>query len=170
MSNENLNRLWLGITGLLVLAILGFSLYFALKRDPGEEIKLLPPPVDNYRGRVLVDGAVAQPGYLYLKPGDEVGTLIASSGGLAEDANLDEITLYVPHRSESATVQRVDINHAEAWLLEALPGIGSTKALAIVQYREQNGPFQNIQGIMQVPGISQSIFDKIKDLISVSEP
>jgi comEA protein len=63
--------------------------------------------------------------------------------------------------------QKIDINRAEAWLLEALPGIGPSKAQAIIDYRQQNGGFAHITEITRVEGIGPAIYDQIKDLITV---
>ena len=65
--------------------------------------------------------------------------------------------------------QKIDINHAEAWLLEALPGIGETKAQAIIAYRQQNGGFGHIIEITNVSGIGPAIYEDIKDLITVDD-
>ncbi len=65
--------------------------------------------------------------------------------------------------------QKIDINRAEAWLLEALPGIGPSKAQAIIAYREQNGGFGHISEITEVPGIGMSIYEDIQDLITVGD-
>jgi comEA protein len=65
--------------------------------------------------------------------------------------------------------QKIDINRAEAWLLEALPGIGPAKAQAIIDYRQQNGGFGHIAEITEVPGIGQDIYDNIKELITVGD-
>jgi len=65
--------------------------------------------------------------------------------------------------------QKIDINRAEAWLLEALPGIGPSKAQAIIDYRQQNGGFSHITEITEVPGIGMSIYEDIKDLITVGD-
>jgi comEA protein len=65
--------------------------------------------------------------------------------------------------------QKIDINRAEAWLLEALPGIGPSKAQAIIDYRKQNGGFSDISELLNVSGIGQDIYQKIKDLITVGE-
>ncbi|GAH87864.1 unnamed protein product, partial [marine sediment metagenome] len=54
------------------------------------------------------------------------------------------------------------------WLLEALPGIGETRAKAIVDYRNENGEFKRVEDLLQVKGIGQGTFDKIKDYITVS--
>lgn len=61
----------------------------------------------------------------------------------------------------------LNINTASAIELEALPGIGATKAAAIVSYREKNGPFRSITEIQNVSGIGPKTFDQLKDLIKV---
>jgi comEA protein len=71
--------------------------------------------------------------------------------------------------SQADQPQKIDINRAEAWLLEALPGIGPSKAQTIIDYRQQNGGFSDITEITEVPGIGQSIYDNIKDLITVGD-
>jgi competence ComEA-like helix-hairpin-helix protein len=65
--------------------------------------------------------------------------------------------------------QKIDINRAEAWLLEALPGIGPSKAQAIIDYRQQNGGFGDITEITNVPGIGPSLYDDIKELITAGD-
>ena len=50
---------------------------------------------------------------------------------------------------------RVDVNTAPAAELETLPGIGEKKALAIVEYREANGPFRAVEELERVKGISE---------------
>jgi competence protein ComEA len=63
--------------------------------------------------------------------------------------------------------QTVNINTATAEELDALPGIGPTKAQAIIDYRNQNGPFKSIEDIENVKGIKEGEFGKIKDMIRV---
>jgi competence protein ComEA len=63
--------------------------------------------------------------------------------------------------------QKVNINTAEVWLLGSLPGIGETLAQRIVDYRIVNGYFQSIDDLKQVDGIGASVFEKIKDKITV---
>ena len=65
--------------------------------------------------------------------------------------------------------QKIDPNRADLWLLESLPDIGEVRARAIIDYRLQNGPYRNISDLTRVPGISQSAFNKIKELITVAE-
>jgi competence ComEA-like helix-hairpin-helix protein len=63
----------------------------------------------------------------------------------------------------------ININTADAALLETLPGIGPTKAQAIVEYRNQHGPFTRIEDIQNVSGIGPSTYAGIKDLITVGD-
>jgi competence ComEA-like helix-hairpin-helix protein len=65
--------------------------------------------------------------------------------------------------------QKIDINRAEAWLLEALPGIGESKAQAIIAYRQQNGRFKHIIEVTEVEGIGPAIYEEIKELITVGD-
>ena len=60
---------------------------------------------------------------------------------------------------------RIDINSAGLKELTSLNGIGEKRARDIIEYRENNGPFEKIEDIMKVKGIKQGIFSKIKDNI-----
>lgn len=62
---------------------------------------------------------------------------------------------------------RININTADEAQLTTLTGIGSTRAQAIIAYREENGPFAAIEDIMNVQGIKEGTFAKIKDEIVV---
>lgn len=61
----------------------------------------------------------------------------------------------------------VDINTAGRELLCTLPGIGQSKAESIIAYREKNGAYDRIEDIMNVEGIKEGLFQKIKDSITV---
>lgn len=62
---------------------------------------------------------------------------------------------------------RININTADETQLTTLTGIGATRAQAIIAYREENGPFAAIEDIMNVQGIKEGTFAKIKDEIVV---
>jgi competence protein ComEA len=66
-----------------------------------------------------------------------------------------------------ASMQQVNINEADADTLATLKGIGKDRALKIIEYREQNGPFQKREDLMNVKGIGQKIFEENKDLITL---
>lgn len=62
---------------------------------------------------------------------------------------------------------KISINTATIDELQTLPGIGEAKAKDIISYREENGSYQTIEDIMNVSGIGESLFAKIKDYITV---
>ncbi|MHB8710409.1 MAG: helix-hairpin-helix domain-containing protein [Minisyncoccota bacterium] len=71
----------------------------------------------------------------------------------------------LPVFAHAATL--ININTADATLFDTLPGIGPTKAAAIVDYRNQNGPFTTIEDIQNVSGIGPVTFANIESLITV---
>lgn len=61
----------------------------------------------------------------------------------------------------------ININTADQTMLESLPGIGPTKAKAIVDFRQKNGSFKRIEDLLKVPGIGPKTLDGIRDQIRV---
>ena len=74
-----------------------------------------------------------------------------------------------PARSAAkpAVAGPVNINTASATDLETLPGIGAKTAGRIVEYRQKNGPFKKIEELMNVPGIGEKNFLKLRSQVSV---
>jgi competence protein ComEA len=66
-----------------------------------------------------------------------------------------------------ASIEKININQADAKALTGLKGIGKDRAVKIVDYREKNGPFKKIEDLMKVKGIGKKIFEKNKHLLSV---
>ncbi len=100
---------------------------------------------------------------VYFPTREEAEALTSENGGLiasGTESNLQQTT------SEQSV--KVNINTAEVELLCTLPGIGEARAQAIIDYREVNGDFQNVEGIMQVPGIKQNAYEKLRDKITVN--
>ena len=64
--------------------------------------------------------------------------------------------------------QRSSINAATAAQIATLPGIGPKTADLVVQYRVKNGPFKKIEEIMNVRGVGEKSFLKIKDRLTVA--
>lgn len=69
--------------------------------------------------------------------------------------------------SAEGAASRINLNTADVSQLTALQGVGESKALAIIAYREENGPFTSIEDIMNVPGIKEGTYEKIKDKIAI---
>ena len=63
--------------------------------------------------------------------------------------------------------QKLDLNQASAEELQLLPGIGEKLSQAIVEYREQNGPFESVDALTRVPGIGEKKLEAVRDLVYV---
>ncbi|GAB4370046.1 MAG: hypothetical protein Kow0042_12090 [Calditrichia bacterium] len=61
----------------------------------------------------------------------------------------------------------ININTATSEELQKLPRVGPKMAQRIIEYRSQNGGFQSIEEIMQVKGIGEKTFEKLRDLITI---
>ena len=140
---------------------------------------------------VYVCGAVNSPGVYYVSSTALKQEALDLAGGFTEDAAVDYINLaetvvsgekiyfpYIyelqdgynmqPEQPDSGSSRYININTATKEQLMTLPGIGESKAEAIIKYREKNGPFQNIQDITKIPGIKEGVYNNIKDHIVVS--
>jgi competence protein ComEA len=73
-----------------------------------------------------------------------------------------------PQSAASAKKGLIDINTASASRLDELPGIGPGKAQAIVDYRQEKGPFRTPEELKNVKGIGQKTYDGLKDRITAS--
>jgi competence protein ComEA len=73
------------------------------------------------------------------------------------------------HLALAAEAGKIDLNKATVEELTQLKGIGKTYAERIVEYREANGPFKNIEEIMLIKGIGKKTFDSIQEQIIVAE-
>ena len=164
------DRVYLFITVFLAIAAIAGGVMLAVQhsRNQPVEIVLSQTELPELSGEIYIGGAVANPGICPLREGDTLQTLL-SDAGVEPDADLSHITIYVPRQGEEQRPQKVDINRAEAWLLEALPGIGEVTAQAIVDYRSEHEPFRRIEDLLKVSGIGPATFDKIKDYITVSD-
>jgi competence protein ComEA len=164
------DRFYLFATVFLVIAAIAGGVTLAVQHSRSQPVEIVlsqtEPPEQS--GELYIGGAVANPGIYSLKEGDTLQTLL-SDAGIEPDADLSHIELYIPREGEEQSPQKIDINRAEPWLLEALPGIGEVLAQRIVDYRSENGLFQRIEDLLKVSGIGEATFEKIKDHITVSD-
>jgi len=156
-------------TILLVAIIIIGGIVIWAKYSPNQPMEISIPQSQEWQGEIYIDGAVINPGFYPLLAEDSIETLLQVAGGTTNSADLSRLKLYVPEVEAEQESQKVDINRAETWLLEALPGIGETLAQRIVDYRQQNGAFHNTNELIKVPGIGTTTYEQIKHLISVAD-
>lgn len=145
---------------------------------------------------VYVCGAVNAPGVYEMDPGGRVFEAVRLAGGVTEEAAPELINqartvsdgerIYVPNRGEAEAYgnsagmpegemagaadgsvgKKININTAGKDELMELNGIGESKAESILRYREEHGRFRSIEELMQIEGIKEGVFNKIKDDIT----
>lgn len=93
--------------------------------------------------------------------------ILINEGCLTQNTSIIENENIIENNTTTDITNKISINTSSASELDSLPGIGLTKAQAIIDYRNSNGLFSNIEDIMNVTGIGSSIFDQIKNLITV---
>jgi len=164
------DKFYLFVTIFLLAAAIagGIMLIVQHGRSQSVEIVLSQTEPPEISGEVYIGGAVSNPGFYPLREGDSIQALLLDAG-VESDANLSHIKLYIPREGEEQSPQKIDINRAEAWLLEALPRIGEVLAQRIVDYRSENGSFQRIEDVLKVSGIGPETFENIKNYITVSD-
>lgn len=149
----------------------------ALARSP---VTISGPGVSpNATIQAYVMGAVRTPGVYTLAQGARVHDLIAAAGGALPTADLTRVNLaspvgdgqsiYVPQVGEQVPLElggKLDINLATAQQMHDALNISLTTARRIVDYRTQHGNFTAVSQLLLVP-ISKTIYDRIKDLVTV---
>lgn len=134
---------------------------------------------------VYVCGHVVHPGVYSLQPDARIVDALELAGGITEDGNpialdqaacmTDGMTLYVPGMNEMTGQETdsvtddglVNINTADKETLMTIPGIGESKADAIISYRNEYGNFSKVEDLMNISGIKEGVFNKIKAHVKV---
>lgn len=155
-----------------------------------EEINQPDEVAINKEVVIDVKGAVVKPGVYVMKNGDRIHHVIERAGGLTNDANElsinlaalleDGMVVYVPKNGEESDQiatsvvtagatdsNKVNINKATLEELQTLSGIGPSKATAILSYRDESGPFKKEEDLLNVSGIGEKTFEKLKEHITV---
>jgi competence protein ComEA len=137
---------------------------------------------------VDVAGWVRRPGVYEFQAGARVIDAVDRAGGARTGADLallnlaaplaDGQQILVPKRGQPAgsgtgalgtggAAGLINVNSADATTLESLSGIGEVLAAAIVQYREEHGPFTSVDQLEDVPGIGPATLEDIRDQVTV---
>ncbi len=132
-------------------------------------------------------GAVAHPGLYELPEGARMIDAVAAAGGYTKKADRSSLNLarflsdgeqvYAPELGEDplpgtvgpvgAPGGKVNLNTADAALLETLPRVGPATAARIIAWREVNGRFTSIDELMSVSGIGEKTFAELSELVTV---
>ena len=158
-------------------------------------VSLAPVDVEEAVGHqekqivVHVSGAVLNPGLVKVGSPARVGDVILAAGGALPDARLGDINLAAPVVDGSQVVvpglrtgprmgdgwngegaessDRISINRATSQELEAVPGLGPVLAARIVQYRQANGLFREVEDLLDVSGIGEKKLAGLREYVVV---
>lgn len=132
--------------------------------------------------KVDVKGEVNKPGVYTIQPGMRVDDVISLAGGLTSQADPESVNLaqvledemvvlVLPEGEEDAkgvhSSDQLRINQASVEEIQTLSGIGPSKAQALIDYREENGPFTSVEELMDVSGIGEKTLEGIQDEIRI---
>ena len=183
-------RVRVGAAVVLLLVGLGCAVLVVAFGDHGSASQIAPTSVaasgpPSAGGIILVHvlGAVERPGLYELHEGDRAVDAVAAAGGFALTADTSALNLarfvadaeqvYVPTVGELPAVAgpgvagKVNINTADAALLDTLPRVGPAIAARIVDWREGNGRFSAIEDLMNITGIGEKTFEGLKEFVTV---
>jgi len=88
---------------------------------------------------------------------------------ILEPIDITGVRILLPTFLDAEEEDKINLNTASAQELTSLPGIGEVLAARIVAYREEHGPFQTLDDIMQVSGIGSKVVEEIRDLATLSD-
>ena len=161
-------RHWHPLLLILLILILAAAVMLVLRRPlRSNEIIIVTEVPSVQKIEISINGEVSHPGIYLVNEDDTIGDIVEIAGGTTGDYSGVMINLSPSNSTISSENQKININTAAEWLLDALPGIGPERAGEIIAYREQNGHFRYIEELLQVSGIGESTFDGLKDYITV---
>ena len=177
--------LGVGLLSMIVAALASVTVFVLLDRYDRPTIEIVEG--DPATITVQISGEVATPGVYPLPAGARLADLLDASGGLTDDADAASLNLAarvgdgevvripssfvatpVPVTPSSSEVAGpVNINTASLDELETLPGVGPVIGERIIAYRDENGPFDTVDNLTSVDGISDSLLEQLRPLITV---
>lgn len=149
------------------ISLLFLALFLLLPTDSSFDIGKLTTDKIN----VEVKGEVSEPGVYQLDAYSTVDDLL-NIVTLSEDADLSSLNLTLVLKDNDVIIidknqemEKVSINTASLEQLCTIPYVGEKTAQKIIDYRQENGPFQTLEDLMNVKGIGEKKFEKMKDYI-----
>jgi competence protein ComEA len=160
---------WTLLAVILVIIIITGGVVIGSKYSRSQPIEISLATAPEPEGKIYVGGEVINPGIYPLYSGDNLDEVLQAAGGVTGNADPSYIELIISEKGEGETPQKININTADAWLLAALPGIGDVRAKAIVDYRRENGPFRDVNELLEVTGMGNVTLENIRHLITVAD-
>jgi competence protein ComEA len=182
---------WFLILMGIFIGLLAAGLILLVVDQPHGQPILLAPPTTEAPLTIHVAGQVNQPGVYRVPGGSRVQDAIQQAGGFTAQADPQSVNLAalvvdgtkiiilpLPRPTDIAAqisstppalsiYKPLDVNTASVDMLDALPGIGPTKAQEIVTYRETHGAFTSLEDLLNIPGIGPAILDQIKPYLTI---
>lgn len=161
-------------------AVVGFRAGERLRPGPAPEV-VVDVPATTGSITVHVAGAVAAPGLVEVPGGARLADAISVAGGALAEADLASVNLAEPLTDGMRVVipgpgvevtgagpadGRVRLSTATAEELATLPGIGPVLAGRIVDHRDDAGPFESVDDLLDVSGIGERLLAGIRDLVT----
>ena len=164
----------------------------AIEQPIEQEVEAIEQPEVPTSVTVDVKGAVQHPGVYTFTEEQRIIDAIEAAGGYIKGADStlinhaqklsDALVIYVPLEGEemppiaaqptevttNGAAALININRATEQELQQLPGIGPSKAQAIIRHREEHGPFATTEQLTDVSGIGDKTYAQLSDLITVN--
>jgi competence protein ComEA len=173
--------------GLGVLIVVGAAAWFGLGSSSPPPSSPLATPTQTEISTsdigitVHVSGSVRRPGLVAVHAEARVADVVLAAGGASSDADLGRVNLAASVRDGEHVVipsmaggssggslgmdAPFDLNGASVQQLQELPGVGPVLAQRIATYRDDHGPFETTEDLLDVPGIGESKLAAIRDFI-----
>lgn len=129
--------------------------------------------LENYI--VEIKGEVNKPGLYIVMKDSRIGDIIDLAQGFTNNADTEKVNLaskitdgmliIIDKINDTEANNKISINKATLEELQKIPNIGKSKATNIIKYREENGAFIKLEDLINVNGISENLFEQIKEYI-----
>ncbi|MBH0229938.1 helix-hairpin-helix domain-containing protein [Halobacillus yeomjeoni] len=176
---------------IFLLIIVGIGLYVVKAQDQGAAVQITsyPQQEESVKEETKIDmkvdvkGEVVKPGVYTVNKAMRVHDVVEMAGGMTPNADMTSVNLAQKVQDEMVIIilsklpekgtevhqadKKLSLNQATLEELQSLDGIGLSKANAIIQYREEHGPFIQVDDLLKVTGIGAKTLERFKEKVRV---